>query len=109
MPGILEEAIVAVEAKQPIYVSAGFGGAAAVVAQRLQLDDLSWAPEDFPARPDDERIDRALGVLDAAVASSGWSATSCGLDEQGVRQLAASHRASEIASLVVGGLAQSRR
>ena len=109
MPGIVEEAIVAVQAQQPLYVSAGFGGAAALVAQRLQLDDLSWAPEDFPARPDDERIDRGLQMLDAAAASSGWNAMSSGLDEQGVRQLAASHRASEIASLVVRGLARSRR
>ena len=109
MPGVLEEAIVAVEAQQPLYVSAGFGGAAALVAQRLLLDDLSWAPADFPARPEDERIDSALEMLAAAAASSGWRATSCGLDEQGIRQLAASHRASEIASLMVGGLARASR
>ena len=109
MPGIVEEAIVAVQARHPLYVSAGFGGAAALVAQRLHLDDLNWAPEDFPARPDDERIDRGLRMLDTAAASSGWDAMSCGLDEQGVRQLAATHRASEIASLVVRGLARSRR
>ena len=109
MPGIVEEAIVAVEARHPLYVSAGFGGAAALVAKRLSLDDLNWAPEDFPARPDDERIDRGLQLLDAAVASSGWNAMSCGLDELGVRQLAATHRASEVASLVVRGLARSRR
>ena len=109
MPGIVEEAIVAVQARHPLYVSAGFGGAAALVAQRLHLDDLNWAPEDFPARPDDERIERGLRMLDTAAASSGWDAMSCGLDEQGVRQLAATHRASEIASLVVRGLARSRR
>ncbi len=109
MPGVLEEAIVAVEARQPLYVSAGFGGAAALVAQRLLLDDLSWAPEDFPARPEDERIDSALEMLATAAASSGWRATSCGLDEQGIRQLAASHRASEISSLMVGGLARVSR
>ena len=109
MPGIVEEAIVAVEARHLLYVSAGFGGAAALVAKRLHLDDLNWAPEDFPAHPDDERIDRGLQLLDAAVASSGWNAMSCGLDEQGIRQLAATHRASEVASLVVRGLARSRR
>lgn len=109
MPGIVEEAIVAVEERHPLYVSAGFGGAAALVAQRLDLDDLSWAPEDFPTRPDDERIDRGLQALAAAAASSGWNATSCGLDEQGIRQLAATHRASEVASLVVRGLSRSRR
>ena len=35
MPGIVEEAIVAVEARHPLYVSAGFGGAAALVAQAV--------------------------------------------------------------------------
>lgn len=109
MPGIVEEAVVAVEAGQPLYVSAGFGGAAALVAQRLNLDDLSWAPNDFPARPHDERIDLGLDLLGAAARSSGWIAKSCGLDQRGIRQLAASHRASEIASLVVRGLAQTRR
>lgn len=108
MPGIVEEAIVAVQARHPLYVSAGFGGAAALVAQRLHLDDLSWAPEGFPAFAEDERIDRGLDLLDAVAASSGWTAMSCGLDEQGIRQLAATHRASEVASLVVRGLAQSR-
>ncbi len=105
-PGVLEEAIVAVKARQPVYVSAGFGGAAAMVAATLGLDDLRWAPENFPTRPDDERIDRAARVLAAAAVSSGWTAAYCGLGEQGVRQLAASHRASEIASLVVRGLAR---
>ena len=109
MPGIVEEAIVAVEARHPLYVSAGFGGAAALVAQRLHLDDLNWAPEGFPERAEDERIDRGLDLLDAAAASSGWNAMSCGLDGQGIRQLAATHRASEVASLVVRGLARSRR
>ena len=109
MPGIVEEAIAAVEARHPLYVSAGFGGAAALVAKRLHLDDLNWAPDDFPARPDDERIDRGLQLLDEAAASSGWNAMSCGLDEQAVRQLAATHRASDVASLVVRGLARSRR
>ncbi|MCY4630999.1 MAG: hypothetical protein OXE75_08980 [bacterium] len=108
MPGIIEEAIVSVQAQQPLYVAAGLGGAAALVAKRLHLDDLSWAPDDFPARPaDDERIDHALGLLATVAASSGWRATSCGLDAHGIRQLAASHRTSEIASLVVGGLTQA--
>ena len=109
MPGIVEEAIAAVEARHPLYVSAGFGGAAALVAKQLHLDDLNWAPDDFPSRSDDERIDRGLQLLDEAAASSGWNAMSCGLDEQAVRQLAATHRASDVASLVVRGLTRSRR
>lgn len=109
MPGIVEEAIIAIKACHPIYISAGFGGAAALVAKRLQIDDLDWAPADFPTRPKDKRIDLALDELDAAVSSSRWNATSCGLSKEDLRQLAASHRAGEIASLVVRGLAQHER
>ena len=34
-PGILEEALLAISRKQPLYVLGGFGGAAGVVAQTL--------------------------------------------------------------------------
>lgn len=108
MPGIVEEAIFSVEAGQPLYVSAGFGGAAALVAQQLHLDDLGWAPDDFPTRPVDERIDRGLQLLDAAASSTEWSSTLCGLDELEVRQLAATHRAGDVAHLVVRGLSRAR-
>lgn len=109
MPGIVEEAIITIKACKPLYISAGFGGAAALVAKRLRIDDLDWAPVDFPTRPKDRRIDLALDELDAAVSSSGWNATSCGLSEEDLRQLAASYRAGEIASLVVRGLTQRKR
>ena len=108
-PGIIEEAIVAVEARQPILVTAGFGGAAALVARQLQIDDLRWAPRDFPARPDAERIDRALARLDEAAAAASWDSTSAGLDPEELRQMSASHRGGEIASLVVAGLSRARR
>ncbi len=109
MPGIIEEAIYAVEAGQPLYVVAGFGGAAALVAEALDIDDLNWAAGSFPKRPDDARIDRSLDQLRSAARSSAWCATSCGLDENELRQLSASSRPSQIASLVVNGLAQIRR
>lgn len=109
MPGIIEEAVYAVEAGQPLYVVAGFGGAAALVAKALDIDDLSWAADSFPKRPDDDRIDRSLDQLRSAARSSGWCATLCGLEENELRQLSASSRPSQIASLVVNGLAQIRR
>ncbi len=107
-PGIIEEATVAVEARQPILVSAGFGGAAALVARQLGIDDLHWAPQDFPQRPEDTRIDGGLERLDEAVAAVGWNTTLTGSDAEGLRQLSASHRASEIAALVVAALSQTR-
>ncbi len=107
-PGIIEEAIVAVEARQPILIAAGFGGAAALVSRHLLVDDLQWAPQDFPLRPDDQRIDNALVQLEEAAATANWVATSAGLDPQELRQLSASHRASEIAALVVAGISRIR-
>ena len=107
-PGIIEEAIVAVETRQPVLVAAGFGGAAALVARQLQIDDLRWAPQDFPLRPNDERIDRALAQLDEVAAAASWDSTSTELDPEELHQLSASHRAGEIASLVVAGLSRAQ-
>ena len=109
MPGIMEEAIVAVEHRQPILVAAGFGGAAALVARHLLIDDLAWAPSDFPQRPNDDRIDTGVAMLKEAVATTDWDLASAGLRVDELRQLSASHRAGEIAALVVTGLSRSRR
>ena len=105
LPGVIEEAIVAVQAGQPLYVASGFGGAAALAAQALGIDDLAWAPEGFPSRPADDRIDESIRQLRSAARGGRWSAKSCGLDDIQLRQLAASYRPGEIASLVVNGLA----
>ena len=105
LPGVIEEAIVAVQAGQPLYVASGFGGAAALAAQALGIDDLAWAHEGFPSRPIDDRIDESIRQLRSAARGGGWSAKSCGLNDIELRQLAASYRPGEIASLVVNGLA----
>jgi len=108
MPGIIEEAVYAVEASQPLYVIAGFGGAAALVARALAIDDLDWAPVGFPKQPDDGRIEEGLDRLRSTARSTDWTASSCGLDDTARRELSASSRPSQIASLVVNGLAQLR-
>ena len=109
MPGIIEEAVYAVEAGQPLYVAAGFGGAAALVAQALGIDDLDWAADGFPKRPHDNRIDESLDRLRSTARSTDWCARSCGLDDNALRQLSVSSRPSQIASLVVNGLARISR
>ncbi len=108
IPGIIEEAIASVQATQPLYVAAGFGGAAALVAQALEIDDLGWAPDGFPARPADDRIDASICQLKSAATSSRWSIDSCGLTDQERHQFSASHRPREIASLLVRGLVRAR-
>ena len=106
MPGVIEEAIVAIKAGQPIFVAAGFGGAAALVAKALQIDDLSWAPADFPARTADPRIANALRQLTTAATTAGWSLRGTRLDDSEVGCLSASHRPGEVASAIARGLAR---
>ena len=108
MPGVIEEAIIAVQAGHPLYVASGFGGAAALAAQALDIDDLDWAPDGLPDRPKDHRIDESLHQLRKAARAGRWSTKTCGLDDIQLRQLAASYRPGEIASLVVNGLAHLR-
>ena len=107
IPGILEEAIITVARKQPLFVSAGFGGAAALAAHHLGIDDLGWAPDDFPQRPDDIRVDRAVAELEEAAAESGWDPGATGLETDELGQLSASHRAGDIAALAVRGLSRA--
>lgn len=108
MPGLIEEAIVAVRSSQPLFVAAGFGGAAALIAQALAIDDLGWAPKGFPARPTDKRIDMSIHQLESAADKGPWTVALCGLTDKECRELAASHRPREIASMLVRGLTRIR-
>ncbi|MEJ5943686.1 TIR domain-containing protein [Pseudokineococcus basanitobsidens] len=57
LPGVVEEAIATIDAGQPLYVAAGFGGAAAFVARELEIDDLLWAPgANFPSGALDDTL-----------------------------------------------------
>ncbi|MDE0065294.1 MAG: hypothetical protein OXN44_00295 [Acidimicrobiaceae bacterium] len=107
MPGVVEEAITTITNNQPLLVSAGFGGAAALVARQLNIDDLAWATSDFPLRPDDSRIDQAVAALKEAAAASTWSPTQTGLAPDELRRFSVTHRAGEIASLAVRGLTRA--
>lgn len=107
MPGVIEEAIMSVEARQPLYVAGGFGGAALAASQRMH--DLStWVPADLPR--DIEGAADALTQLRDAIVNTGHVPD--GLDEYQHAQLAATHRPGDIASLTVTGLSallRSRR
>jgi hypothetical protein len=105
MPGVVEEAILSVEAHQPVYAAGGFGGASAAVAHVLGRDGLAWAPRGFPAFAADAAD--ALQTLSAAMRAVGALAED-GLSEADRRQLAASHRPGDIAALVAVGLARTR-
>ncbi len=105
MPGVVEEAILAVELGQPIYLAGGFGGAAAAVARRLGAGPFDWLPPGLPEGEDDPAVQTALAQLESAAAAAAWDLTNDGLTAERRALLSASHRPGEIASLCVGGLA----
>jgi hypothetical protein len=106
-PGVIEEALMSIEAGQPLYAAGGFGGAAAAIARELGRDPAGWAPEGMPAGLDAEPVREVLAALAAAQDQHGEADD--GLTEVQRRQLSATHRPGEIATLVVLGLALARR
>jgi SLOG cluster2 len=103
-PGVLEEALISVEANQPLYLAGGFGGVAADIARILGLDDGAWLPANTDELPIDGRLALALDQLSKLVKSKDPKALSNGLSTDENRRLAATHRPSEIAALVSLGL-----
>jgi hypothetical protein len=95
MPGVLEEALLAIEAGQPLYLAGGFGGAAATIAAALAGLEDRWPPATGGIDPT---------PLSEAVARSGWALTANGLSAEENRQLAVTHRPGEVATLVATGL-----
>lgn len=105
IPGVIEEAILAMERSHPIYCAGGFGGAAAAVARRLHPGDFGWLPPGLPEGEDDPGVQRALSRLESLESEGGWNISNDGLTPERRAQLSASHRPGEIASLCVVGLA----
>jgi hypothetical protein len=101
IPGILEEALLASRAGQPLYVAGGYGGAAACVARALGHDDGTWTPAAYPAGADG--FDDVLEEITRVVRDH---QPVDGLTEGERRQLAVTHRPGDIASFVVRGLAR---
>ena len=109
-PGLVEEAILALKASQPVYLAGGFGGVTMDILRTLEVDDGTW----FPKKPDspvpDERLTRSLESLAAIRREVDWvSRLQNGLDHDEKRQLAATHRPSEIAALISLGLGRRFR
>lgn len=104
MPGLLEEALFAVEQGQPVYLAGGFGGLTLDIARELGIDNGDWYPTLPGALATDERFVRGMSRLtETATATHGRSLEN-GLTAQENRRLAACHRPSEIAALVSLGL-----
>lgn len=106
LPGVIEEAILAVRDDKPLYVAGGFGGAAADIAE-----ELGFLPDStFPfSRPVPEAVAGGLRELREQLDVAGWRPTDNGLTDDENRRLAVSHRPSDVASLVAVGLARRYR
>ena len=104
VPGLMEEALSALQAEQPLFLAGGFGGATYEIARVLEVDNGSWFPTATDAPPDDERLVQGRNELQAFRRSDAWAGLRNGLTDEENRRLAASHRPSDIAGLVGIGL-----
>jgi hypothetical protein len=104
MPGLVEEALIAIEAGQPLYLAGGFGGVSLDLVRCTCPDAAAWAPEYAGAPAADPRCASALAHVERLVGDRGWSVLGNGLDEEENGRLAATHRPNEIATLVSVGL-----
>lgn len=104
LPGLMEEALIALETRQPVYLAGGFGGVTADIARALAVDGGGWLPPRSDAPADDPRLIAGRERLAALAAAPGWQGLDNGLTREENQRLAATHRPSEIATLVSLGL-----
>jgi len=104
MPGLLEEALYSVERGNPLYLAGGFGGVTWDVAKKLGIDDGNWFPSPEDTDGPNEKFASGMAKLAQVAATTKLQSLQNGLSAAENRLLAASHRPSEIASLVSLGL-----
>nr|VFJ53004.1 MAG: hypothetical protein BECKFM1743A_GA0114220_101094 [Candidatus Kentron sp. FM]VFJ53301.1 MAG: hypothetical protein BECKFM1743C_GA0114222_101224 [Candidatus Kentron sp. FM]VFK09787.1 MAG: hypothetical protein BECKFM1743B_GA0114221_101154 [Candidatus Kentron sp. FM] len=103
-PGLVEEAIFALETDQPIYLAGGYGGVTLDMVRALGIDDCNWFPGFSDEVAQDPRCSDGLERLARIREERGGKLPDNGLDDSENRQLAATHRPSEIAALISLGL-----
>ena len=102
IPGILEEAILALEGSKALFLAGGFGGVTHDIVATIAPDAAAWFPSADAATDRGER--EGLEIVTSLAAARGWAALENGLDASENHRLAATHRPSEIAALVGLGL-----
>jgi hypothetical protein len=104
-PGLMEEALFALEAEQPVYLAGGFGGVTLDLVNAIDSDVGLTIPDPSGATmPVDERLLTGMEKLRELVAGRSWTALHNGLTNDENRQLAITHRPSEIAALITRGM-----
>lgn len=104
LPGVIEEAIFAVETQQPIYLAGGFGGVTADIAGLFGLISETWMPKFNDTAEVDPRWKKGLEILAETRSKIGDGSFQNGLTEEENRTLAISYRPSEVAALVSLGM-----
>ena len=104
MPGLMEEALLALEAGQPLYLAAGLGGATLDMAAAIDPRCAGLCPRHDTDPPPDPTALVAIEMLKTVVGADGWSRLNNGLDADENLHLAMTHRPAEIASHVALGL-----
>ncbi len=104
MPGILEEALLALEANQPLYLAGGFGGVSLDIIREFSPDAATWLPDYSPPEGQDPRYASGLRRLVMLLREKPRHCLKNGLTEEESSLLANTHRPSEIAALVSRGL-----
>lgn len=109
MPGLLEEALFAVEQGQPIYLAGGFGGMTWDIAVALGIDEGNLLPRLPNVPAPDQRVAAGMARLTDACRATGKRSLENGLTWEENQRLAVCYRPSEIAALVSLGLGQRFR
>lgn len=103
MPGLLEEVALALDAGQPVFLAGGFGGVAHDIVRCIDPLAAAWLPPgESELRDDGWR--GGLQTVAKLIGTTAWGALRNGLMTSENVQLAATPRASEIATLVSTGL-----
>jgi hypothetical protein len=104
MPGIVEEVLLSLERRQPVYLAGGFGGATLDIIHALRPEFSEWRPPQASTPEADARLSEGLKRITEVSIENDWSGFVNGLSDDENRLLAASYRPSEISALVGKGL-----
>lgn len=99
-PGIVEEALYTLRKGQPLFIAGGFGGAAALLARELGLGRDLPVPDE--ALAEIKLCDAYRKAVDEI--KERFDPTRTGLNDDDLRCLATTQRASELGALIAKGL-----
>lgn len=104
IPGLVEEALIAIRANHPLFLAGGFGGVTWDMVRVLAPEDAEWMPAYTESPALDARCTEGLALFGDLLNGKRWSCLANGLSEEENRRLAKTHRPGEIAALVSLGL-----